>query len=76
MSYLHIPRYHPRQLVRVSTVYVSVDEPPTRALARVEAIRRDPRRVLAPTYTVVLLAGAHAGETHELPEAALAPLGG
>jgi hypothetical protein len=76
MSLLHIPRYHPCQLVKVAMVYIYLDEPMDRVLARIEAIHPDPHDIQAPTYTVTLLTGAHAGETHELPEMALSRLGG
>jgi hypothetical protein len=56
-------------------VYLYPDEPPLRTLARVEEVHRDPRDIQAPTYTVTLLTGAHVGETHELPEMPLSPLG-
>ncbi len=75
MSLLHIPRYIHRQLVRASMIYLYPDEPPLRALARIDHVHRDPRDIQAPTYTVMLLTGAHMGETHALPEMALSPLG-
>jgi len=76
MSVLHIPRYAPRQLVRVALLYVYPDGPVSQTLARVESVQPDPRDVQAPTYAIKLVAGPHAGETHEVPEIALSSLGG
>jgi hypothetical protein len=73
---LYIPRYALRQLVRLASVYVFPDEPPSHVLARVELVRLDPNDFRAPNYVVRVFAGAHAGEEHETPEMALAPLGG
>jgi hypothetical protein len=75
MSYLNIPRFYPRQLVRVSTVYLFPDEAADHALARVRSVQRDPRDLQAPMYTVQLLTGAHSGQEHEALEVALTPLG-